>query len=333
MAAVAIVSLLKKAWWRFRPDRRDDASVSASRHIAPNLWKQRGNRTLAAFLASIPVPIEEPVGPIKLAHVINPFEGAEGSEGLAIQRAALDSIARARAFASPRIGVDLIAVGRENERLPDVPDALWGRPLARTSLDIGTFATPRPLPVLFDILDSAVEAAPEAEYIVFTNMDINVVTHFYDAVAALLSAGIDAMTINRWDVDKAYLQEASAASWPLAAAERPPRLHSGFDCFVFRRDAYPSFRRSLAIVGMPLVMRSLLYNMIATSKRMVMLTNVNLTYHFGSDQAWKNPTYADYWDHNRRETRALVDALRADRKAWRNLGPFLEAHEPGMDSP
>lgn len=294
--------------------------------LGPGVWKQRRDQSIAELLRDAGL-VERPAAtPRRLVHIINPFAAPEGSEWQAIQQAALNSIARARATAAPGTRIDIVAVAFEGETIPTLPGTLEAPRLTRGAADIGTFGRPRPLPLLFDILAAGATHAAPSDHVVFTNMDINLVPHFYDTVGALLAAGADAMTINRWDIDKAYLDRAEAV-WPLAAAEHAPVHHRGYDCFVYRADRFASFRRTDAVVGMGAVMRSLLYNMVAFSDAMLMLTNVSLTYHFGNDVAWRDATFDDYDAHNRVQALAAVRALMADPGAWERLRPFLAAHE------
>ena len=72
--------------------------------------------------------------------------------------------------------------------------------LDRSILDIDSFNVQKKLPLLYDILDRACKAT-DAEYIVYTNMDIILMPQFYLAVDSYIRNGFDAMVINRRDIE------------------------------------------------------------------------------------------------------------------------------------
>ena len=177
--------------------------------------------------------------------------------------------------------------------------------LQRTASDLRTFARPRLLPPLFDILELATDA--RADYIVFTNVDICPVPNFYLAVDALLRQGFDALVINRrtligWPIDPGLVDMMALD------AGQP---HEGYDCFVFPRQLLADFIRNDAVVGTSGVMMGLIYNLVATTRRLLFLGDVHLTWHLGDDKAWASPELRDYIEHNWSES--LITLLRLSR--------------------
>ncbi|MGY8997010.1 MAG: FkbM family methyltransferase, partial [Alphaproteobacteria bacterium] len=172
--------------------------------------------------------------------------------------------------------------------------------LARDARTLGDFAVPRPLPLLFDVLDRLAEQTPADGFMIFTNADICLKPQFYRAVRELLGNGFDALVINRRTVSPGH---GFAVGSVLAEIE-PGLPHPGYDCFVFRRDHYEHFVRNDALIGIPGVARGLLFNMIAQAKRMLILRNVALTYHHGDDRTWRSPDLEDYAAFNTGQNRA-----------------------------
>lgn len=303
-------------------ERRGPAAI----RLAPNAWQQDERASLADVLAELgPEPVR-PTGPLRIAHIVNPFTAPLGSGHEPAQSATLASMRRAKGLARDGLVVDLVAVRHVDDDLSGLDGFVAAPPLTRTVLDVGSFAKPRPLPILSDILERGVQASPDADVVVYTNVDINVAPHFYETLRALWAHGFDAMTINRRTVAVGYEGHASGADWMLAAAD-PGDSHSGFDCFVFPRRDFDSFVPSRACVGMPPVGRSLLFNMVARAQRIVMLTNVQMTYHFGNDLDWRDPVYRDYYRFNLTECRAIVQAYQGNPVCFARLDPFLEAHK------
>jgi hypothetical protein len=72
--------------------------------------------------------------------------------------------------------------------------------------------------------------------------------------------------------------------------------------------------------------RSLLYNMVARAKHMVMLKNVALTYHFGNDRTWASAIYDDYTAFNRQQFLSVLDCLAQEEPGRRRLQAFCMAH-------
>ena len=62
------------------------------------------------------------------------------------------------------------------------------RHLERSVLDVVTFSIPRKLPLITDIVDRAT-AAPNADYIIYSNVDIAVVLHLSLWIASLAKGG------------------------------------------------------------------------------------------------------------------------------------------------
>ncbi len=248
------------------------------------------------------------------AHVINPVKVPPTSDLSVAQPITFASMRAAR-----RDNVTQYAIGYAEDPLPDGFVAL--PPLTRSVLDLGRFQAPRKLPLLADILTAlAVDAS--AEYLIYTNVDIGLQPHFYEAVDGLISAEGHSLVINR----RTILARYDSPDDLLAMYAETGKPHPGWDCFIFPRALLPRFHLGQVCLGAGRVGLALLANLIAYSQRFDLLTDAHLTFHLGDDRTWRNPAFADYDAHNTRELMQALAAIEAEQGAfdWRSIpGRFL----------
>jgi hypothetical protein len=176
----------------------------------------------------------------RIDHVVNFYRTTESNRR--VQELTADSICRAAASVR---NVRLLAVVSKKEA-DTVPVSFKGIPrLERTVADVKHFTSPRPFPLLFDILACGAATAKPNSYLVFTNSDICVLPSFYSSVRSLLARGVDCLIINRRTV--APLEAYGGA--PEIAALEVGSAHPGLDCFVFPAAWVPQFVGSHACVG------------------------------------------------------------------------------------
>ncbi len=254
---------------------------------------------------------------IKISHAVNFYRA--NALGRKTQLLTANSMLEAGAFSRD---VQLLAVVHENEK-DAVPQSFEvAPPLRRTVVDVRQFSAARPFPLLFDILGNAAAGAQPGSYLVFTNSDICLVPSFYRTVRSILARGVDCVVINRRTVD----QLESFGEAPELAALEAGSAHPGFDCFVFPAAWVQDFVSNAACVGVGWVMRSLLYNLAAKARRMVILRDAHLTYHYGDDRPWNAPELEEYTQHNLAEARVVVRALSEDPAKRAALDEFCSAH-------
>jgi len=242
----------------------------------------------------------------RYVHLCQPYQNAQAEAELLTQKVTYAAMRRASQVAKAS-GIDVAFLGAVFPA-----DELYAAQhfdrtfhLKRASRDLKSFGTERALPLLFDILTGAANC--DADYVIFTNVDICPVPHFYCTVDALLARGCDALVINRrilegWPADPDLVD--------LMAAD-PGSPHRGYDCFVFRRAALTRFVANNAIVGAGGVMQSLIYNLVATSQRLLFLGDVHLTWHLGDEHPWKASHLRDYIEHNWTEAITTLRTLAA----------------------
>ena len=252
--------------------------------------------------------------PARIVHFVNPFRSQGGDCDDRTQALTYETMRRARDF-SHDVPVHLAAVVAEAEQ-DCVPEGFdLAGTLNRTIDQIAEFERPRPLPLLFDILGLGYRHAAELArqhgdaqedvFLIYTNADICPMPHFYGAVAGLIAHGFEAMTINRRTIPK-HDRELGGLSRMYAEFGQ---THAGYDCFVFPLAHFESYVRSDAFIGGDFVARSLLYNMIANSKTMLMLRQAHLTFHVGDEREWSDPKFKDYREFNVRQAIGVLTSL------------------------
>jgi hypothetical protein len=224
-------------------------------------------------------------GQVSIAHLINPIIVPPTSDLFVAQPITFETMRRAREFARRDVDVALFSAQYPRD-LPGIPDYITKtRNLERSILDAHPGCGKRELPFIKDILDRLFECS-DAEYLVYTNVDIAVAEHFYLAVAKFISEGYDAFSITRRTLVGDY---KAIADIPLMYADRG-KPHRGWDCFVFRRDLYPAFDLDDVVIGVPGIGRALLCNLIRFAKRFGLFRHEFITFHIGNDGYWKKPT-------------------------------------------
>ena len=170
-----------------------------------------------------------------IAHIINPVNVPESSDLFVAQPITFESMRRAADFAKGEIEVSLYAVCYE-EDAEIVPAYFKTLPnLERSVLDIASFSRSRKLPLIADILERA--KSIHADYLVYTNVDIALMPHFYSAVADYINRGFDAIAINRKTISTDY---SSVNELPQMYAQKGSK-HEGIDTFVFKKEWLQDF--------------------------------------------------------------------------------------------
>lgn len=241
---------------------------------------------------------------LRLAHIINPVAVGEQSDLFVAQPVTFESMRQAQRMAAGEVGVELYAACYP-EDVGLVPDFMQVVPLLdRSVMDVLAVTKVRKLPILADILQRLHDSS-DADYLIYTNVDIALQPHFYRAVARSIARGADALVINRRTISRTY---TSPQDLPLMCAE-VGQDHPGFDCFVFRRSAFPRFDLGDACIGANRIGRVLIANVIHHSENFQLIEKGHLTFHLGDDQTWKRESNRPFDDHNGRQFAALIRDL------------------------
>jgi hypothetical protein len=245
---------------------------------------------------------------LKIAHIINPVKVPETSDLFTAQPITFRTMKTAQELAVQQ-GLDVtLWTTQFPEDKPIVPDYfLETNDLDRSMLDVGDFEVKRKLPLMGDILDRLYEAS-DADYFIYTNVDIALLPHFYLAVARIIETGYDAFVINRRTISRKF---QDIQDIPLMYS-RMGITHQGYDCFVFKRAIYPKYKLGLACIGMVHVGRVLIYNLAAYATQFKIFEDEHLTFHIGDDGSWFASKYLDYEQHNRAEMLKVLNLLEAE---------------------
>jgi hypothetical protein len=199
---------------------------------------------------------------------------------------------------------------------------------------VAKFAHPVPLPLVFDVLEAGCaharaladekKADPETIYVVFTNVDIALMPHFYAAVSGIVSRGYDTLTIFRRTIPPIDPDPANLASMYAEYGA----THDGYDCFVFPLSQFGRYVRSDACIGRGFVMRSLLYNMVANATKMAIIRKAHLTFHLGDDKDWKASQFDDSNRFNLDQAKhVLLSLMERSPETARKLSHFCKTNK------
>ncbi len=244
---------------------------------------------------------------MNIAHIVSPVAARAPSDLVTAQPVTFESMRVARDFAATHgVTVSHYAVQARGEEPQPLPSGFARLPgLERTVSDLRPFTVPKKLPLLKDILGRLYEAAPQVDFLVYTNVDIALQPHFYLALDRLFQQGHDALVINRRTIPAAF---SGPADLPLMWAQLG-EPHIGHDCFVFRSAQYPDFRLGDVCIGTRRVGRVLLWNLFAHARSFRELKDAHLTFHIGAEKPWKKPEFSEYDEHNHRQALAVLRAL------------------------
>ena len=260
--------------------------------------------------------------PVRIAHVVNIFNCPEGSEAHRIQAITLESMQRAKNEAGPGVEVQLLSAHFPSDR-DAVPDFVRCTPDLERSVQADVECSDkRKLPYIHDILSRAYDAT-DADFLVYTNMDIALYPGFYRFIANEIRSGIDALAINRAQIPRIYKGRDLLTDATFDDILRIPqrRPHHGIDCVMFRREHFPQWPRTRICIGYPPIGQYLLENAESRATRFAWFQDVVQTCHVGIDgkdnSPWKNHIGNEIWMFNHAE----FDACRLHQKnAWQRHG-------------
>ncbi|MDB4575705.1 hypothetical protein N9112_01970 [bacterium] len=242
---------------------------------------------------------------MKIAHIINPVLLDSKSDLHIAQPVTFSSMLKAAEFARETVDVELFSTCYE-EDLPIVPaEFTQTKLLPRSILDVGTFKLQRKLPLLKDILQNLFEAS-DADYLIYTNVDIALMPHFYTSIAELIKREkFDAIIVNRRTISYEYTDEKELSLMYMQAG----KPHKGYDCFVFSREIYEKLDLGNIAIGVSFIGLVFMLNLYKLANNFCFLDEAHLTFHLGDDQAGKNPKYSDYLTHNENEAYACISRI------------------------
>jgi hypothetical protein len=242
---------------------------------------------------------------LTLTHIINPINVPETSDLFVAQPVTFETLKRAKEFAKQEVKVHLITTQfpEDHSIIPEFFTKT--KNLDRSVLDFGTFEKIRKLPMLQDILDRAVDYHSEADYIIYTNVDIAVQPHFYSFIKQKIEEGYDAFVINRRTVGAGHTLKTLAEAYAEIG-----EAHPGYDCFVFKKDHYADYFLDHICVGAVYVGLALYLNLRLCSTSFLEVPNQKLTFHIGNDQIWKDESNLPFENFNKEAFEKIKDRFK-----------------------
>jgi hypothetical protein len=231
---------------------------------------------------------------IKLAHIINPVKANETSDLHFAQPVTFESILKAKEFSIHNSHIKLYTTQFE-EDTPIIPKGFTVLSnLEKSVLDTNPALKGKKLPLIADILSKLTEAE-DADFYIYTNMDIALMPHFYDTVFQYINKGHDAIVINRRRLSGSYRQ---IEDLPLMYADMG-KSHPGFDCFVFHKDLLSKFVLKNICIGVSFLEVTIIHNIFSFAKNPLFVPDAHLTFHIGMEVLV--PRNNAFYQHNRNE--------------------------------
>ena len=191
-----------------------------------------------------------------------------------------------------------------------VPEGFFAtRDLDRSVQDYGTFEKQMKLPLIGDIIQRLYEST-EAEYLIYTNVDIGVYPDFYSKVNEFIESGLDAFIINRRRLSAEFTKVEDLTK----IYQEIGKSHPGFDCFVFKRDLVPKMRFEKICIGVPFIGITFAQNLFALADKFHLFEKEILTFHIGME-IFKGRASRDFFRYNRRE---FWKAMNSDLKQYQS---------------
>jgi len=226
---------------------------------------------------------------MKIAHIVNPLVVTNPASDLNFaQPITLLSMQRAKACVNkiPELDVTQYAAFYEEDRLEVPADFVRTPVLERSVLD---FVKPdtriglRKLPLLRDILDRLYAAASDADYLIYSNIDIGLWPDFYLNVYRKINQGKHAFLIGRQTLSMDYTSPEDLDK--ILAQKGIP--HYGYSCFVFPRSHYEHYILGDTCIGLQPIGVTLAVNMSQHAASFERLFQTRMTFHLGDDKLWQ----------------------------------------------
>lgn len=241
-----------------------------------------------------------------VAHIINPFLADSSSDLYTAQPLTFESMLQAKQKAHDVINVELLSAHFEEDASVVPSEFKRTKVLEQSVLSRHSFQKSIKLPLISDILQRLYEES-DADYLIYSNVDIGLYPGFYGRVNELIKEGYDAFIINRRRLEAIYTEPSQLAD----IYKDQGKSHPGFDCFVFHRSLYPRLKLEGICIGVPFIEIAFSQNLFALAKRFTLIENERLTFHIGMD-IFKKRAPEEYFRYNQKQFWNLVPYLSAD---------------------
>lgn len=242
---------------------------------------------------------------LKIAHIVNPVAVGKDSDLYLAQPVTFETMRMARDFATGIAKVELLATMYPEDHAIEPEQFNITRDLQKEVYNSGSFNEYRKLPLISEIIDNLSDT--EADYYIYTNVDIALKPYFYHTVSRYIESGLKAFVINRRTISGNY---NSASELPLMLAEVGEN-HPGYDCFVFHKSLIGNFNFGTACIGANWIGRVIITNLLAQTEDFKVFETPDLTFHIGDDRSWKTVRFEDYDKHNESELLKIIDHFKS----------------------
>lgn len=230
----------------------------------------------------------------KIAHIINPVKVPESNELYIAQPITFQSILNAKNFSTHKENVEIYTVQFEEDK-PIIPKEFQQLSnLSRSILDVNAHLKKRKLPLISDIFEKFKEIE-DADYFLFTNVDIAVMPSFYDSLFHYIEQGHDVVVINRRRISRKY---KSVNELPQMYADLG-KSHPGFDCFLMHKNLLNKLILGNICVGISFLETTLVHNLFSFAENPLFVPDAHLTFHIGMEVLV--PRQNAFYDHNKNE--------------------------------
>ncbi len=227
---------------------------------------------------------------IKIAHIINPVKVEKGHPAYLdiAQPVTFRSMLAAKSYAARKgLQVDLFSVQFNDEDASIVPEGFTVLSHFEKSIqDFHHFKVKfNPLPRVHDIIQALYQNS-QAEYFIYTNVDIGLHKDFYIRMLDLIKEGYDAICVNRRDLPKKVDGKVLTEKDLKLICQLEGERHPGFDTFVFKRDIVPLMKFRNVFVGFMPVGRVIFHQVKINSQNLKWIEDGvknKLTFHLGTD--------------------------------------------------
>lgn len=238
-----------------------------------------------------------------IAHIINPFKAEPHSDLYTAQPITFESIRKAKEKAEGIINIELLTAQFE-EDAELIPNYFRKTShLSRSVIDIESFEKKIRLPLLKDILEKLFNES-NAEYLIYSNVDIGLYENFYLKINEFINQGYDAFIINRRRLKSTYTKVSDLS----LIYNDKGKSHPGFDCFVFHRSIYSKLKLEKICIGVPFIEISFSQNLFAFSKNFKLFDKEYLTFHIG-EEIFRKRAPKEYYEHNRQQFKEITAQL------------------------
>ncbi len=228
----------------------------------------------------------------QIAHIINPIKVTNKSDLFVAQPLTFETMRKARAFSNYESQIKFYTTQFDEDKEIIPSDFIQLSNLTRSVLDVNPKLNGKRLPLITDILNK-VDSETDADFVIYTNMDIALMPVFYNYIFNKINQGHDVIVINRRRIESHFtsLDQLSEMYAELG------KSHPGFDCFVFKKSFIAKLILEEICVGISFLEVSLIHNLFSLAQNPLFVPDAHLTFHIGMNVLADRNN--DFYKHNR----------------------------------